>query len=375
MTTKREKGQREWWMDGRLEEAVEELGSGRHETINDVLACLSSRWGRRVTSPRFYHWIVRVYGKTPGAFFRPPDHRHQGQIAAMPMPRAVREQVPDGGAVVDVRAELEALSGSLPPPDPAPPPRSDSAVTPILLVSDIHAGGHHRALMRLPELADRVYEAVAGRQVDEIVVCLLGDLVDGTLVHWEQVGYGGHALSQVTAAVEPLASCIRRLSGLAPVRVSAVPGNHGRSGSAAAAHDNWDHVAAEVLRVVLAPHGIPVDYGWTAQRVVTVRGRRGMIQHGKWGRIVAPLQVATPAARSRVLGWARVHSAEWMAWGHHHSWMAGQLCGLAVYRNGALCDGNGYSDELGVRSRPTQLLVVADDGPCTGWAVLPIEID
>jgi hypothetical protein len=114
----------------------------------------------------------------------------------------------------------------------------------VLVLSDLHVGKvvdpretEHGAkydpavfLARLHRLEEEVLHLVSqGPAIEELIVFLLGDIVEGALDHHNEREETLLVSQQFALATRVLAQCLGRLSVLAPqVRVCGVPGNHGR---------------------------------------------------------------------------------------------------------------------------------------------------
>ncbi len=115
----------------------------------------------------------------------------------------------------------------------------------MLLLSDTHIGkvvkpeqtlglGEYNFpefLRRLKRLEESVFSILTDHtttRVPEIVVALLGDMLDGALDHAAECGHVNTVLSQFYQGGHALAQFLARLSTLAPLRVYGVVGNHTR---------------------------------------------------------------------------------------------------------------------------------------------------
>lgn len=115
----------------------------------------------------------------------------------------------------------------------------------VLLLSDTHIGqiikpeqtlglgGYNFELFlrRLQRLEDSIrsiitYHTPSG--VDEIVVSMLGDMLDGALQHSAEMGQANTLLEQFYSGGHAIAQFLRNLSSLAPLRLYGVVGNHPR---------------------------------------------------------------------------------------------------------------------------------------------------
>ena len=117
----------------------------------------------------------------------------------------------------------------------------------VLLFSDTHIGavvqpeqtlglGQYsfdlflRRLARLERSVHSIIRDHTATEVDEIVIAMLGDMLDGALVHSAECGQLNTLLSQFYCGGHAIAQFFRNLSTLAPLRIYSVVGNHTRFG-------------------------------------------------------------------------------------------------------------------------------------------------
>jgi hypothetical protein len=260
--------------------------------------------------------------------------------------------------------------------DPELPPRSD-----VLLISDWHVGKEvdlpdnrfdaDVAERRVDAYIERLlmrYRADA-RPVDEIVVALLGDLIDGPAgdMHAQQwLGQDIHNLQQLETAATLIAKLATALDAYfgecVPIRFEAIGGNHGR-GRQDASDDPYR--LPELAMYALARAQSPDRIDWTIhddeERAARtdVRNCHVALAHGD----------DTPrdaADLGRVPG---VDHAL-VATGHgHESETRGKLDGrVLTVQNGCLCGVTSFDrDRIGRHVEPVQQVVEIDDhGPVPG---------
>jgi len=139
----------------------------------------------------------------------------------------------------------------------------------VLNMADIHFGKKTASFnpeicaARLETLGDtvlRIRELQAGYDFNELVVCMLGDINDGTDIYATQPHH--QAQSNVEEQAENVSDILadwfkkqQKAKAWGKIRIECVPGNHGRAGKGAHEAANWDIVAYKYLRGKL-PDGI-----------------------------------------------------------------------------------------------------------------------
>ncbi len=169
----------------------------------------------------------------------------------------------------------------------------------ILTISDWHFGKRTHSfnptvaaerLTRAGEKANALLKRVsAGTPVDEIVVALVGDIVDGGGIYPTQAHHQAitDPQEQARKASDELAKLIRTLKKAnrrAHVRVEAVAGNHGRVTFEQTEANNYDIATYELLRLKLVPDQIPVEWGAEDDpllRKISVKGHSFILHHGQ----------------------------------------------------------------------------------------------
>jgi hypothetical protein len=151
--------------------------------------------------------------------------------------------------LVDIARELAPIAYA--PPKYIAPPRKKSSGSPqsaVLLFSDTHVGkftapdqtlgmGNYNFeifLRRLARLERSVFSILADHtttEVPEIVIPMLGDMLDGNLAHAVEAGQQNTLFTQFYNTGHAIAQFFRRLSTLAPLRIYTAVGNHTRWGT------------------------------------------------------------------------------------------------------------------------------------------------
>ena len=191
--------------------------------------------------------------------------------------------------------------------------------------------------------------------IDEIVIVLGGDIVDGDSI------YSGHAmdvdspaLEQVRRVVDPLwqfaISLQKALPKIKKIRYEGVPGNHGRVASVRDNYliNNWDSVVYWSLSILAARHaGISINYSDGYYHNFVVKGWPVHIRH------IGSMGAWTPAQRAKVQGWQLDTGARIMMFHHWHE-SGWQDCRGPITWNGCFCGTTNYAERLGFRSTPRQ---------------------
>lgn len=115
----------------------------------------------------------------------------------------------------------------------------------VLLLSDTHIGsvvhpeqtlgmGNYnfevflRRLKRLERSVFSILEDHTSTPIPELVIPMLGDMLDGALTHSAECGQANTLLTQFYSGGHALAQFLRNLSVIAPIRIHACVGNHTR---------------------------------------------------------------------------------------------------------------------------------------------------
>lgn len=256
---------------------------------------------------------------------------------------------------------------------PEPTTDHESAV---LLLSDLHSGKsvfddqgkclYNQDIMTFrmglvkEQLCRIIDERVAMKRLDQFVLAMIGDIVDGAGV------YPGQELNQDLTCYVPqiclVAACIWdlileiRRRGI-PVWIKGVRGNHGRQYKYANAQNNFDYLVLQLLYMMAYTYdreGISVEYGNSPYMNFEVKGYRCHIRHE------APVQTETPAARAKFNGWRAMHDFDLIFYGHMHHPGNGSVLDCDSFMNGSLVGTDDLSESMGVFSRPSQTLIGID---------------
>jgi len=246
-----------------------------------------------------------------------------------------------------------------------PPPSDGHSL--VLQISDLHMGKKTEyldggiafnikiATQLLNEYPQRVLDhlPLPHKSFDEVVVLILGDMVDGEMVYrgqWSNIET--HVAAQLFSTTQGLWQLLRDLAGLFPmVRVYTARGNHGRTEGSI--ESNWDNIIYQQLLLLSIEAALPnltVHNKYGDFNTCMIQGWKGLLRHE------APLQSDTAAARNRIGGWRDIHQCDFIAYGHFHHIGLGMYNGMPLFRNGSFPGGDDYSERYGGWDGPTQLM-------------------
>ncbi len=195
----------------------------------------------------------------------------------------------------------------------------------------------------------------ASSDIDEIVILLTGDMVDGEGIY-EGQSYNLEVTppKQVMVCVKTLKKYIIELSKLGlPIRIYAVKGNHGRTGKNMADASNWDLMVYMVLDLWLRDSGlknISLEYAEGSYLNLDIKGHKYQIRHE------GPNQTETAAGAAKIGGWSALYGIEALCYGHLHHWNIGEWLGTRTFMSGSLKGPDDLSDKMGKGSSPSQLI-------------------
>lgn len=237
------------------------------------------------------------------------ERRLEQEIAALKKrERVLLDQVI---SLQDARATIFGLVDSLGDPIKIVPYASDTKGgrrRAILHISDVH-GGEYVSLDEMDGLnsydgnicrarMQRLFQKAAslltdhwsGNPVEEIVVCLGGDMIDGNLREESRRGGALPVVESAKMVSEILAGGILYLRERvgAPIRVYTSPGNHGRLTPKPHANegaiDNWDMMISWSVEKIIGSHDwIRFYYTGSGEALFSVLGWWFLLQHGHEG--------------------------------------------------------------------------------------------
>jgi hypothetical protein len=247
-----------------------------------------------------------------------------------------------------------------------------------LIISDLHAGketfddhgfrvyGKDICAFRMALLKERVIKLLSKHlrpnTIDEFMIYIIGDIVDGSGIYPGQEQH--QDLTWVTdqivlalAGIWNLIAGIRKVLKV-PVKIKAVPGNHGRQSKEAPLQNNFDYMVYQHLYMMAEyedPKGVEVEYSVTAPYLnFIVKNHKVHIRHQ------APPQTETAAAKAKFGGWQSIHDWDVFCYAHLHHPGNPTHQAHEVFMNGSPVGMDDLSESMAVYSRPSQWLFGID---------------
>jgi calcineurin-like phosphoesterase family protein len=236
----------------------------------------------------------------------------------------------------------------------------------VLLLSDLHVGKQTAsystevAVERIKSIPDKLIDHPGLPRFGELVVLLLGDIVDGEDI------YAGHnatlregALDQHLAATDALWRMLLHLrrrmrngATVRPLRVHTVPGNHGRMSHSASGRSNWDNAVYSRLADRAAHHSaeghLSVEAGLEPFLRVEVQGQGVLMQHA------GVKHLGTPAMQTRCARWLRRHDARYLVHGHWHHAEMTPIDDCYRIATGSMCGVDSLAEQMACYDPPRQ---------------------
>ena len=232
------------------------------------------------------------------------------------------------------------------------PPVDNGGSSLVVALSDLHIGQQNRgfdievAKKRLGELVERLYKTTGTVKVDEVVLLLVGDIVEGENIYPSQAH---HIVCSTMDQVEIGAKIIwdvihqARETFKVPVRVVCVQGNHGNSEKGSNEKTNWDNVLYHSLKILVNASGdskIGFECDYSEFKLFTVKDKKGLIYHK------GVKHNGTPAMREKIAGWVYSKKMNFMVSGHWHEWKVGGWSDVVWMANGSLCGPNDLAERM-----------------------------
>lgn len=242
---------------------------------------------------------------------------------------------------------------------------SDWHIGKFMNYSDLHSYNLEIAVQRVREIPRLVLQAIKGHNVDEIILVLAGDMIDGEGIYpGQEINLQCAVIEQSKIVTRELWQLTKQFKELFPVvRIVTCRGNHGRTGQSTEA--NWDNIIYQQLELLTDMEnnpGIAIKNMYGSYNTFEAKNWTGMVRHK------APAQADTPSAISKFSGWSDIHKWDFMIYGHYHHWGAMTWNNKPIFRNGCLAGGDDYAEEFGAYDVPNQLIF------CVSKATLPTLI-
>lgn len=259
-----------------------------------------------------------------------------------------------------------------------------------IMFSDWHVGKHiydHNGNLRYSTemachlggqvYADKIIEYLhkhhLAKQIDEVNLLLLGDLIDNEIIYSTQV----HKIDmpvelQVTHAQKALLTFVDRLEqGLQKlglkrpiIKIWGIRGNHGRVDKGALEVSSWETLIYENLDMLFSymkKKNVVVNFSRRDSYIIDVKGQKGLLRHK------APPQAETSGAKAKLGGWNELFGWDWLAHGHFHHWGANCWNSKPVFRNGSFVGPDDLSEEMGVRDFRCQMIFGLNETECPSF--------
>ncbi len=209
------------------------------------------------------------------------------------------------------------------------------------------------------------------KRIDEVVLCLMGDLVENEIIYETQVHHIDMPVGlQKVAAVK---SVVQFVDGLEQffkahgvkqiaVKIKGIKGNHGRVQRGQLEASSWDVLIYHELDFLFGYAGrtnITVEFTYDDEFLFTVKGKTGMLRHH------APAATENPGGRNKYGGWYELWNYDFLCHGHYHHWGMNTYNGRMILRNGSFVGSDDLSNNMGVRDRRCQMIfgVTKDEVP------------
>jgi len=236
----------------------------------------------------------------------------------------------------------------------------------VIVLSDSHFGekieateinGEYNiqiATERLLDIPDLLQQSdIINLQIDEVLVLMVGDHVDGEGIFNNQyMEIETHATEQILRCTTAHWCLFKKLRERfdCPIRVVTIRGNHGRSGLSD--ETNWDNIIFLQLELLIDMEDhewITIQNRYGEVNPFVVQGWKGLIRH------IAPVQADTAAGKTKYGGWEAIHDWDLLATGHWHHWGVLTYMGKPIFRNGSMVGPNNFSEKLATVDDPVQL--------------------
>jgi len=198
-----------------------------------------------------------------------------------------------------------------------------------------------------------------GVPIKDVVIMFTGDLLDGMGIFASQESQSEMAPPfQVILACEIIQGFVLSLlKRKLRIRIKGVKGNHGEireNGKSKDPNANWDLMLYLILefwiKTMLKNPLVTIDYTETDYMNFEVNGWKYHIRH------IGPKQTETPSGKAKILGWAKTHQFNAIAYGHFHHWAVGDRSLVTVFRGGSLTGLDDLSEKMAEESSPAQLI-------------------
>jgi hypothetical protein len=245
------------------------------------------------------------------------------------------------------------------------PPIKSNNRSLVLMISDVHWGKQTKTYNM--NIADQrilsIPETLRSKTLpdfDEIVVLLLGDLVEGEDIHAHQNSVNEApvitAYKRGTRTIWRLLLLLKQLFDT-PIRVETDPGNHGRMSKSSHPHSNWDNAIYESLAMISefsGDIGISINVNLEDFCVVEVKNKKILLSHR------GVKHAGTPAMTSKIAGWAISKDIDIVAHGHWHSYAFDSYIDKLRISNGSVVGPDDLAESMAKEDPPRQAYFIVD---------------
>lgn len=230
----------------------------------------------------------------------------------------------------------------------------------VVLLSDTHCGKKTKYFnkdifeQRIRSLPEKIRETVEASDLDEIVVLLVGDMIEGEDIYATQAHHIDiPVIDQVQIAVRAIWAMAVDLHSEFGVRIrfETAPGNHGRMSKTANSKSNWDNVIYQTLGLIANSVGnqnIVVNVNMDSFHTFPVKDKTCLLNHH------GTKHTGTPAMQNKLAGWLYTKHFDILCYGHWHQWEVGSQFGKLIMKNGSLPGADDLSEQMGVFDPPRQ---------------------
>jgi hypothetical protein len=221
----------------------------------------------------------------------------------------------------------------------------------VIVISDVHWGKKTKrfnmeiASQRILSIASTLWNTDLP-EFDEIVVLLLGDLVEGedVFAHQQSVIEAPviAAHKKGTETIWKLLLTLKDLFGV-PVRVECAYGNHGRMSKTAHPSSNWDnaiHSSLAMISQFSKKPGIQVNLCLDEFNLIDIKGVKTLLLHE------APKNLSTPTTLLKFSGWIISKDIDLLVSGHWHNFGVDKYLGRTRIANGSVPGADDLAEKI-----------------------------
>ena len=326
-----------------------------HLSTSDIFARYCKSFGEDTRTYDSVQKKVRALKDDP-----PQDLLPTAWTPAHPAPLLVVQ--PEHAADLPTKNEVEEwLLNNIAAWDPQPvvPVDSDGKSL-VIVLSDNHFGKRTEtfnleiARERVLSIPQEIADTHNVNDVDEVIVVLAGDEVEGEDIYANQNGgLECPVILQAKAAAEAYWQLVLvlRETYQSPIRVVTCPGNHGRMSKTADVRSNWDNVVYMMLATLIEQNpelDIHMELNFDEFAEFIVKGKKGLAYH------YGTKHLGTPAMQVKMAGWIVSKQIDFLMHGHWHHWGIESWMGKPMVHNGCLCGPDDLAEKMAVEERPRQ---------------------